>query len=81
MAARRLAAMAMDLAFDFHGNRQKTPISYPSLGYHLVGNLLNVVAAALENRDFQATVVVEMDVHGRQRHVMMLMKGVDEPLA
>lgn len=80
MAMHGLTPMSMDLTADFHRNEQKTSVSHPALRDHVVGDVLHITAVALEDRDFHAAVVIEMNMHRRQRHIVMLMKRVHESI-
>jgi len=76
MAMFGLARMSMDLTGDFCWNHHETSVSHPALRDHVVGDVLHISVAAFENCDFHAAVVIKMNMHGRQRNIVMLMKRV-----
>jgi hypothetical protein len=81
MAACARGAMGVNFTAFLYRDRQQPAITHPSLGNYLVRDGLNISIAAFKDRYFQATVVIEMHMHRRQRHVVMLVKRVYQPIA
>src|SRR5262245_15681398 len=72
----------MDVRLDqYVGRHQHYPaVPYPALGDHVLGEMLDLVSLAAQDRDLHATVVVEMRVHRSERQFVVIVEGVGQPL-
>ena len=53
-------------------------VPHAALGDHVLGEMLDRAGLALEHRHLQATVVIEVNVQGRQRQFVMVVEGFGE---
>jgi hypothetical protein len=80
MAASGFACVRVGLMIDFYGNRVEAPVAYAAFSDQVVGKVLHVAVAAPQNSDFNARVVIQVNVHCRQRDFVMLMERIDEAI-
>ena len=80
MAARAFARKRVGLMMDFYRNHIEAPVAYAAFSDQVVGKLLHVSVVAPQNGNFHAGVVIKVNVHRRQRDVVMFMKRIDQAI-
>jgi hypothetical protein len=80
MAPPRLSAMWMLLIFEFDGNGNKASVTHTALGDDMLSEVSDIAHRAPEHRDFHAAVVIKVDVHRRNRQIVVLVKGPSQAL-
>ena len=55
-------------------------VAHAAFGDHLVGERLDLGAAALEHGDFEAACLIEMDVQRCLRQIVMVVETLRQPL-
>jgi hypothetical protein len=78
MSVARLIAMGMSLLRHFDRHHRQAAVSNAALCDDMFGAMLNVACTALENHDFHAALVIQMDMQCRVSHVVMIMKCLDQ---
>jgi hypothetical protein len=76
----RFVAVRVRLIGDFDRYQHHATMANAAFGDHMLGAMLDVARAALENRDLHAAFVVEMNMQRCMRHVVMIVKSMNEPL-
>jgi hypothetical protein len=76
----RLVAVRVRLVGDLDRYQNHATMANAPFGDHMLGAMLDVARPALEYRDLHAAFVVEMNMQRCMRHVVMIMKGMNEPL-
>jgi hypothetical protein len=80
MPPSRFGAMSMRLVFEFDGYGNKASVAYAALGNNMLSEAPDIAHSTLEHRDLQATVVIQVDVHRRDRQIMVVVKGSGQAL-
>jgi hypothetical protein len=80
MPVRGLPRVCMHLAPDLDRHHEQPPVPDTALCDHVVSEVLNLARTALEDCHLHAAIVIEMDMQGRHRHVVMLVRGMDQAL-
>ena len=65
-------AMRMSVGFDRHEHDMTMP--HAAFGDHMIRERFDLTAAALQHRHFKTRIVIEMDVQGGLREVVMFVK-------
>jgi hypothetical protein len=76
----RLAAVSMDLVRNLDWYQHHAAMADTALGDHALGAMLDVASSTLQYGDLHAAFMIEMDVQGCMRHVVMMVKCLNEPL-
>ena len=74
MPARAFARMRVGLMSDLYRHHIDAPVAYAAFSDQVLGKVLHVAVAATQNGDFHAGVVIKVNMHRRQRDVVMLME-------
>lgn len=64
----------------FRRDHHHPSVTDAAFGDDVVGEVLDVPARSLHRRDFEAGRIIQMDVHGRNRDVVVLMRTLDQPV-
>ena len=67
--------MRVVLIFEFDRNGNEAPVTNASFGNNMPCEVLDIAHRAPQHRDLHATVVVKVDVHRRDRQMMVGVKG------
>ena len=70
----------MLLALKFHRNHNQLTVTHTAFGDDLLSEVADVDQRALEHGYLHAAVVVEMDVHGRNRQIVVRVRAVGQAL-
>src|ERR1700761_3290177 len=65
---------------DFDGGQRDTAMMHASFRNQAFGEIPDLAGGTAQQRHFEAVLMVEMDVEGRQDHVMVAVLRVGEPL-
>jgi hypothetical protein len=80
MAPARLSAMWMLLIFEFNRNSNKASVTHTALGDDMLSEVPDIAHRTPEHRYFDAAVVIKVDVHRRNRQIVVLVKGPGQAL-
>ena len=80
MPPSRFGAMSMRLVFELDGYANKASVAYAALGNNMLSEAPDIAHSTLEHCDLQATVVIQVDVHRRDRQIMVVVKGSGQAL-
>ncbi len=77
MAAPRLSPMCMLSSFEFDGHGNEPSVTDAALGDDLPSEVPDIVHRAPQHRHLHAAIVIEVDVHRRNRQIMV---RVEDPV-
>jgi len=80
MRMRLAAAVNMRFRFERNRNEDEPAVANAALGDDMLGEMANVGGRASQHGDLKTGMMIEMDVHGCERQVMMIVLGRRQPL-
>jgi hypothetical protein len=80
VAPPRLSPMRMLLSFECNGHSNEPPVTYAALGDDMPSEVPEVVHRTPQHRHLHATIVIKVDVHRRNRQIMVLVRAPGQPL-
>ena len=80
MTPGRVGAVTVSLIFELDRNRDKASVAHAAFGGDVPSKTLNVARRTPQHRHFHAAVVIEMDMHRRNRQVVVVVKRASQAL-
>ena len=74
------STMCMLPSFEFNGHSNEPSMTYAALGNDMPSEVPDILHRAPQHRYFHATIVIKVNVHRRNRQIMVLVRGPGQAL-